>query len=679
MADQDSHSSRAEQRMLAVAKLKRAASLPRMKDGRRPPMHSEAVSEGEKAASEEEKLNSEEESIHRQESQEPENQSDELKTSESNHHPPPVEKTGDTEPEPELDTEPEERPTSPSPNAKKRRSRSRSRSRNSKDMKVKLRAPQSPPPLGGDSSQDENPPMPASTIPIVPPLVSPIPSRRPLLPTHLRSPTPIATELSLFFPGTSPSTPLPTLEDLQKGLMRSNSAGSSAAAGRRMAMMKLTGGTETYDPSPSPTPPPSLGRNNTVSGGERIAARQNMLSRLGTRITKETDIDLTSGPEDNRGVSSPTPKRRRRRSRRTSTTVNPNPNTNTNAGVSDSDFNSTNPNTPAIPLTPLPVLKDHYAELRALSTTPLSNSHEQSKESLPAMAPSPPLVQQEDGEADPPEPARRRSVLVEEPDEEDRSSPQQTYVGLPGTPQRTFLDQFRMPHSSDSHSNGSTDSAPASAVSVPLILASRGPSRLEMFPSSPFTTPLKEKALSDEEEEQVLYPGSTARPRTPYANTAETYDREISWVASPGIYSVIVMSSWLLTLAQCLRYVCRSSTTKTKRMSLIGQCIQMKTSDVNWKLRTRMKYHYLPHLRTGSTPKYLMTFPLVHPPVRRVSLLNQKFRLITFSPLTRLHHLHLFLNQHLLLMQQAIARRLRNSFPLGYLLYLVLKAVIDRR
>lgn len=524
--------------MLAVAKLKRAASLPRMKDGRRPPMHSEAVSEGEKAASEEEKLNSEEEKPnYQQESEELENQSDEHKTPESNHHPSPVEKTADTEPE--LDTELEERPTTPSQNTKKRRSRSRSRSRNSKDMKGKLRAPQSPPPLGGDSSQDENPPIPASIIPIVPSLVSPIPSRRPFLPPHLRSPTPITTELSLFFPGTSPSTPLPTLEDLQKGLMRSNSAGSSAA-GRRMAMMKLTGGTETYDPSPSPTPPPSLGRNNTVSGGERIAARQNMLSRLGTRITKEADIDLISGPEDSRGVPSPTPKRRRRRSRRTSTTVNPN----ANAGVSDSDFNSTNPNTPAISLTPLPV---HYAELRALSTTPLSNSHEQSKESLPPMAPSPPIVQQ-DGEADPPGPTRRRSVLIEEPDEEDRSSPQQTYVGLPGTPQRTFLDPFRMPHSSDAPSNDSTDSASASAVNVPVILASRGPSRLEMFPSSPFTTPLKEKALSDEEEEQVLYPGSTARPRTPYANTAETYDREISWVASPGMYSDIVRSGWLLTL-----------------------------------------------------------------------------------------------------------------------------------
>ena len=538
MADQDSHSSRAEQRMLAVAKLKRAASLPRMKDGRRPPMHSEAVSEGEKAASEEEKLNSEEEkSNHQQDSQESENQSDEHKTFELNH-PLPAEKTADTELE--IDTELEERPMSPSQSTKKRRSRSRSRSRTSRDMKGKIRVPQSPP-LGGDSSQDENPPVPAPIIPTVPPLVSPTPSHRPflpILPPHLRSPTPIVTELSLFYPGTSPSTPLPTLEDLQKGLMRSNSAGSPVT-GRRMAMMKLTGGTETYDPSPSPTPPPSLGRNNTVSGGERIAARQNMLSRLGTRITKETDVDLNSGTED-RGDPSPTPKRRRRRSRRTSTTVNPN----TNAGVSDSDFNSTNPNTPAIPPTPLPVRQDHYVELRAQSTTPLSNSRDRSKENLPVGAPSPPIAQEE---VDRPEQTRRRSVLVEEdPDEEDRNSPQQTYVGLPGTPQRTFLDSFRLPHLSDVPSNGSTDSASASAINVPIFLGSRGPSRMEMFPSSPFTTPLKEKALSDEEEEQVLYPGSTARPRTPYANITGTYDREISWVASPGMNSVAVRSGCCL-------------------------------------------------------------------------------------------------------------------------------------
>ena len=47
------HSSAAEQRATAVAKLKRAASLPRMQNGRRPPMHVEAVSEGERSQVEE--------------------------------------------------------------------------------------------------------------------------------------------------------------------------------------------------------------------------------------------------------------------------------------------------------------------------------------------------------------------------------------------------------------------------------------------------------------------------------------------------------------------------------------------------------------------------------------------------------------------------------------------------
>ncbi|KAF8326567.1 uncharacterized protein EI90DRAFT_3127766 [Cantharellus anzutake] len=41
--------SAADVRAVAVAKLKRAASLPRMKDGRRPPMHDDAVSEGDKS------------------------------------------------------------------------------------------------------------------------------------------------------------------------------------------------------------------------------------------------------------------------------------------------------------------------------------------------------------------------------------------------------------------------------------------------------------------------------------------------------------------------------------------------------------------------------------------------------------------------------------------------------
>ncbi|KAF8200913.1 hypothetical protein BJ912DRAFT_587442 [Pholiota molesta] len=543
MADHEKPPSRAEQRMAAVAKLKRAASLPRMKDGRRPPMHVEAVSEGEKVPSEEDKVASEEDNVkgeaeqnHADDQQEMAQVELKLSDPDSDHLSAPTEKTAELDLE--ADTEFEERPLSPTTVFKKRRSRSRSRSRGSKDLKGKFKIPQSPvPQIAGDSSQDENPPVPIpAMLPMVPPLLSPVPHFPFLQQSRfLRSPPPTTPDMSLFYPGTSPSTPLPTLEDLQKGLMRSNSAGSSAAAGRRMAMHKLTGGTETYDPSPSPTPPPflpKLSRNNTVSGGERIAARQNMLSRLGTRITKEADAEAASGAED-RGAASPTPKRRRRRSRRTSTTANQ------YITVSDSDFTSTNPNTPAVLPTPLPTLQNHYAELRAQSTTPnqLSSSRNHSNERISeGTTPPPPLPTHHDFDetSKGQEQTRRRSVLVEDQDDEDREeSLPQRYNDQPGTPQYTFLENLRAHNASQTPSNNSADSRAPSAIGVPIFFSQRAPSRNETFPTSAFTPVVKEKPLSDEDEEQVLYPATVARPRTPYTNMVDTYDREISWVASP--------------------------------------------------------------------------------------------------------------------------------------------------
>jgi len=542
MADQDTHTSRAEQRMLAVAKLKRAASLPRMKDGRRPPMHVEAVSEGEKAQSEEERgtgsgVDANASIVTKQDVGTQEAVEDKDKSPEpDSDHAQFADKT--TEGESEADTELEGRPLSPTTAFKKRRSRSRSRSRGSKDLKAKMKVLPSPaPPIAGDSSPDENAPFtpPSVVLSMNPQVISPVPHFPFLQQSRfLRSPTTASPEMSLFYPGTSPPTPLPTLEDLQRGLMRSNSAGA-AAVGRRMAMHKLTGGTETYDPSPSPTPPPhlKLGRNNTVSGGERSAARMNMLSRLGTRITKEADADTASGAED-RGAPSPTPKKRRRRSRRASGSANV---PNANLTVSDSDFNSTNPNTPAIPSTPLPALLNHFAELRAQSITPnqLSSSRTQSSDNT-SPPPLPTHIQASHEEHERPEQTRRRSVLVEDPDEEDRDLPEQKPTVLPGTPRRVFhtIDESMLQQASEPPSNGSSLGSTPSGVGVPVYLSERASSRNQMFSSSPFSTPLKEKPLSDEEEEQVIYPATTARPRTPYGNMTDTYDREISWVASPG-------------------------------------------------------------------------------------------------------------------------------------------------
>lgn len=492
--------SAAEQRAFAVAKLKRAASLPRMKDGRRPPMHVEAVSEGEKA----------------------ENDKDDEDT-----------------PTPEEPVEPVESPLEeevtvvPDATSRKRRSRSRSRSRGSKDFRGKARAAQSPTPTStvpGDSSQDETSLPPSANIPFTS-LHSPIPAHFTALQrSHLLRPhTPTSPEH--LYPGTSPSTPipLPTLEALQRGLFRSNSAGSTTP-GRMLAMHKLTGGTDTYEPSGSSTSqqfPGKLGRNNTVSGGERTrtAARQFMLNAIGSRITKETDGEQASGGED---ISTPSPpqkrKRPRSRTRRRSS--------NANTGVSDSEFLSTSPNTPVGLSVPLPsaidALPDNFRATSATPNrvaTPQFQTFDRTNESpLTRSAQESPV-----GHDRP----RRRSVVIEEEDDEHPVPPLRKSPGLPATPPHwpPQTAPLRIPHSSDAPSHNSTDSGTA-GIGVPVYLSAtqRTPSKHDLFPVSPFTTPLKEQSSRDEDEEEVLYPENHGS-RMPYE---DSYDREISWIASPG-------------------------------------------------------------------------------------------------------------------------------------------------
>ncbi|KAF5393499.1 hypothetical protein D9757_000651 [Collybiopsis confluens] len=492
--EQPSASDQREQRMLAVAKLKRAASLPRLKDGRRPPMHNEAVSEGEKGPAEEE-----------------------LRPDVDT--PPPLDTKAEidaelrqgTESENEVDGE--DAPVPVPATRTKRRSRSRSRSRGSRDMKGKARAAQSPTPsplIPGDSSQDEGfTASPTITLPVVPQLMSPIPSQfqRSLL---LRSPTPTSQDPSQFqYPGTSPSTPLPTLEALQKGLFRSNSAG------RMLAMHKLTGGTESYDPSLSPSPALSPGkfkRTNTVSGGERNAARKLLMDTLGSRSRAAKDTD-GSGNDDIQAPSpSPTPRRRRRRSRRGSSSAN--------AGFSDSEFASTVPNTPVVPPTPLPPTSlELFVEMRARSATP--NQMPSPRALSPALSqsesPLPPLIF--GGERDQP---RRRSVVVEEEDEEFSSPPP-----LPSTPAHQYmLKDFQIPNTSMAPSE-LTDFTTISGIGVPVFLSHREASRNDVFPNSPFSTPLKEMTSQDDDEEEVVY--NTVTSSDPY----EPMEREISWIASP--------------------------------------------------------------------------------------------------------------------------------------------------
>ncbi|KAJ7217980.1 hypothetical protein GGX14DRAFT_439151 [Mycena pura] len=494
MEPESSMSEQREQRMLAVAKLKRAASLPRMKDGRRPPMRPEALSEGEKA-----------------------NTDDERKGEIDTPSPEPIAQYV-TPAAPDATGEGEDATVTPDAAIRpKRRSRSRTRSRGSKDLKLKARVAMSPTPsplVPSDSSQDEGASSMATS------LASPVPSNLAALQLSrlLRSPTPTT-------PGTRPPTPnnLPSLEDLQRGLFRSNSVGS-ASASRIMAMHKLTGGQEAYDPSPPPATPPlpgKLGRNNTVSGGERTAVRNAMLSRLGGRIAKEPEAEPPSGEESAPLAPSPTPKRRRRRSRRGSAGAN--------TGVSDSEFHSTTPNTPNVPPTPLPleVFPDPPPPATSPSRAASPRSPSADREEEPAPFPQvPPALstRASPAEQERPEPMRRRSVVVEDEDEE-RVPLQPRQRGPSVTPPHLNYD-YGIP-APPILSNFFKESA---RTPPPVLTAhsSRHPTPEYPTRNSPFTVPLQEKqSREEEEEEEFLYPADSYHSRNTYE------ERQISWVASP--------------------------------------------------------------------------------------------------------------------------------------------------
>ncbi len=205
----------------------------------------------------------------------------------------------------------------------KRRSRSRSRSRGSKDLRLKMKAATT---FADQDDEQARPPEPSPTAAAQPYFM------------HLQMGLgqPMLSPLSPFGYGGSPitgTTPtgMPSLQALQtrhlQGLFRSNSA-----AARMMAMRKLIGDhgwdrpraecrrslSTNLDQVLGGPGRSLLARNNTVAGEERVAARQQLLKRLGGR-TGGADGEVTSG-EDNTTSSSAQSKSRRRRSRRKSTT-----------------------------------------------------------------------------------------------------------------------------------------------------------------------------------------------------------------------------------------------------------------------------------------------------------------------------------------------------------------------
>ncbi|KAI0093390.1 hypothetical protein BDY19DRAFT_990034 [Irpex rosettiformis] len=473
-------SSIAEQRATAVAKLKRAASLPRMKDGRRPPMHVEAVSEGERA---DETDRPDEDSGQgsdggpRDSPEAPEvseggGRSDALSNVEDPERGRQQEQVAETVVVSVMDdktedsksfTEQTERPSTP---GRKRRSRSRARSRGSKDLRLKTKTP---PPVNNESSADE---YGLEDAPSAPPVISsPIPSHFPAFQGTQFLRSPISPGPGMFYPGTTPSTPmLPSLEQIQKGigLFRSNSVG----AARMLAMHKLTAGAEgaSFDPTfglQSQTP---LGRNNTVSGGERIAVRTNLLRRLGERVEK-ADVDQTSaGEEIVRPTTPGTSRRRKRRSRRSAVLDD--------RDERDREQPSTTPTTPVVPASPLP------------------NASFNQRPSMPELVGTP--VQQL-AEAPVLPPMGGRGVVIEDEDEDADGHPSGQAYGLPSTPARRA--GLRLPHASDT------------------------PDKEHPFPASPFATPLREKPFLEEDEEADGY--RSLPVRAPSRNAAN----ELSWIA----------------------------------------------------------------------------------------------------------------------------------------------------
>jgi serine/arginine repetitive matrix protein 2 len=448
-------------------------------------MHVEAVSEGEKSQVDEKA----------DETKDPEgdNPSEGVETT----HPPgqamepPPTDTRPSEPDERTVDEPADVPTTTTtPDSaaaeKKKKRRSRSRSRGSKDLKNKLKvATPSLPTVqaNNESSQDED----AAPTNLSPPLVSPKPFRfDPMSPPYV--------EVG-FIPPTSPSTPMiPSLEDIRSGLFRSNSASSGVQ--RAIAMAKLMG--ETFDPAAmTPNSPfAKLTRNNTVAGGERMAARALLFHRLGERLN--TDAEQTSAGEEVTTQDTAPAKRKRRRKRRSSSRAS--------TVVDDREPSSTTPTTPLLPNSSL--------------TLPAPANPNQLAEVLVHRPPSAPRshtpVNIENG-VEYQTPLHNRGVVIEDEDEPPEQSPPLP-TGLPQTPQRSHLG--RLPHVSDAPSNFSTESTPG--IGVPFFLSQqKNLLRPDAFPTSPFATPLKEKAYLEDEDDAFAEVRRVPLP----AN-----EREPSWV-----------------------------------------------------------------------------------------------------------------------------------------------------
>lgn len=542
----DEDAGNANVRATAIAKLRRAASLPRMKDGRRPaiPAHAgEAASETERGRS-----------------QEPDGYGLALST------PTPPAELAEPEREPDQDGyEPEHAPESsavasaaeePEPEsdapaqaaapAKKHRTRSRSRSRSKQRLKdgsrppsrqqlsstpLPISPPRSPPPPLLTSDQD-SPDQQLSSLPAFdhPPLMlgSPATSPFPFLP-----PGGLIAQSPLSAAPLSPlgSPALPSLDMLRErlgGLQR-----SASARARTDALHKLTGGKidpDHIEPGP-PSPPPAapraaLNRSNTV-GSERAAVGRLMMRKL-TERNKGIPEGETSGEEIVVPVS-PTKKRRRRSSQGRQR----------GAGrisiVDDREMSATPaPSTPsALPQRLLAGTPNLELDLYRGASPAISHTQVIERDRDSALAR---LIGEDHFEFDQ-HAHRRRNPLVED-DEDDYARNYGFPPRAPETPSLALtvsVPNARLPHSSDAPSFATTSSSIGSmADRVPVYLPDPSlpsPYKQDVFPKSPFGTPMKERR-SSEVELDVTQGSYLNELQVPYPNPSR--QNTPSWQTFPG-------------------------------------------------------------------------------------------------------------------------------------------------
>jgi hypothetical protein len=527
----------ADVRAASVARLKRAASLPRMKDGRRP-----AVNGGEKpSASDGDRPDTKSSTgtvtpaLENPATPQP---------SSPNYDQDGDEEEGDIEESPartptppQLLVEDEQPPHQPAEASETVPSRGRRRSRPNSRNHSRANTPRLETQLPALADNDHIPsmlaPAPAATI-----------SARALSPNsatpHLTAgvaavnlnlrappPPPFLSPVSPFLPTTTP----PSLEALQgnymAGLLRSKSLG------RAHALHKLTGGNVSpeseYFPSfVAPTPPAATvpSRSNTVSGGERNAIRLVMMQKLRTRVNN-TDTEAQSGAEE--VFTAPAilerereKKKRRRRSHRRSGSTS----TNNTQTADERDFSSAQ-TTPATALSPLPPPQPTPpARLRELSDADVQMQEKQQRAYYQHQREGP-FVEDED---EPPTPHDEEGPVY--PVLPPRVSPSLTQET---TPERSTDggEQQNISSSASWQSSAETEVGETASARVPLVMqtGSRGERVLygrqarEAFPVTAYDATGRDPSEPSDPADDLDGPPLLPPPRAPWNGQPST-----SWV-----------------------------------------------------------------------------------------------------------------------------------------------------